>query len=98
MGGPFNRMLHWWKDPDHRNGSKVTVQTPPTPPPPDPQPWLKSTREAAIPTTLQYPSTTLGRMLDQTVDRFGDTPALIYSNTRWSYRDLQARVNRLAGG
>jgi long-chain acyl-CoA synthetase len=98
MGGAFNRMLHWWKDPEQRNGSRVTVQTPAAPPPPDLQPWLKSTREAAIPTTLQYPNTTLGRMLDQTVDRFGDTTALIYSNTRWTYRDLQARVNRLAGG
>src|SRR5688500_15138455 len=97
--GAFNRMLQWWKDhDDHKNGQTVVETTPAAPPSPDSKPWIKQTIAAAIPTTLQYPSTTLGRMLDQTVDRFGDTPALIYSNTRWTYRELQARVNRLAGG
>lgn len=98
MGG-FNRMLQWWKHHDgSRNGQPADAPAVPAPPPVDPRPWLKQTEAAAIPTTLQYPSTTLGRLLDQTVDRFADLPALIYSNTRWTYKELQARVNRLAGG
>ena len=48
--------------------------------------------------TLQYPTTTLGRLLDQTADRFGDATAIVYNDSRWSYRELLARVNRMAGG
>lgn len=53
---------------------------------------------ANIPRSLKYLSTTLGRILDQSVDRFGDTEALLYNHHRWTYRELLADVNRMAGG
>ena len=53
---------------------------------------------AGIPRHLKYPSTTLGRILDQSADRFGDTEALLYNDHRWTYRELLAAVNRMAGG
>lgn len=61
-------------------------------------PWLGQLDKAGIPRSLRYPSTPLGRLLDQTVDRFGDCDAVDYRNTRWTYRELLDRVNRLAGG
>jgi len=36
-------------------------------------------------------------MLDQTADRFGDAPALVYHHDRCNYRELLSRVNRFAG-
>src|SRR2546428_76315 len=45
----------------------------------DPQseaPWLAHLDKANIPRHLKYPSTTLGRILDQSADRFGDTEAV----------------------
>jgi len=30
--------------------------------------------------------------------RHGDLPALVYNNKRWTYAELLARVNRMAGG
>ena len=61
-------------------------------------PWLPQLDKANIPRTLNYPSTTLGRILDQTADRFGDATAIVYGATRWTYRELLAQVNRTAGG
>jgi long-chain acyl-CoA synthetase len=61
-------------------------------------PWVETLERAGIPRTLQYPATTLGRLLDQTADRFGDATAIVYNESRWSYRELLARVNRMAGG
>ena len=49
-------------------------------------------------TALHYPTTTLDRVLDQSADRFGDVPAVMYADLNWTYRDLRDRVNRLAGG
>ena len=51
-----------------------------------------------IPRSLQYPSTSLGRMLDQTADRYGASTALIYGDERWNYRELVRRMNRVAAG
>ena len=51
-----------------------------------------------MPRSLVYPTTTLGRILDQSADRFGDATALIYGDARWTYRELLSRVNRMAGG
>ena len=48
--------------------------------------------------TLQYPSTTLGELLDQTAHRFGQCTALIYGEARWTYDQLLRDVNRLAAG
>ena len=69
----------------------------PDAPPAEPR-WLAQLDREGIPRTLQYPSTTLARLLDQTGDRFGDATALVYNLKRWTYRELLAQVNRLAGG
>src|SRR5439155_12500058 len=37
-------------------------------------------------------------ILDQTADRFGKAPALIYCDKQWTYRELLTHVNRMAGG
>lgn len=61
-------------------------------------PWLAQLDREGIPRTLQYPTTTLARILDQAAERFGDVPALLYNQRRWTYRELLAGVNRMAGG
>lgn len=47
---------------------------------------------------LNYPHTTLGRLLDQTADRFGDAPAIEYAGDTWTWSQVRATVDRLAGG
>lgn len=108
MRGPFDSMFRWWK---HRNGNGrgngqgkpavATVQDAPAAgqngAPPEP-PWLAQLDREGIPRTLRYPTTTLARLLDQAAERFGDNPALIYNNNRRTYRELLAKVNRMAGG
>src|SRR6185312_9190250 len=61
------------------------------------EPWLTQLDRAGIPRTLVYPSTTLGALLDQTADRFGDAPALLFGHQIWTYGQLLAQVNRTAG-
>ena len=61
-------------------------------------PWLAQLDREGIPRTLRYPTTTLGRLVDQAAERFGDVTALIYDRKQWSYRELLAEVNRMAGG
>jgi len=51
-----------------------------------------------IPRRLQYPTTTIGRMLDQTAGRFPEAPALDYGDMRWDYHQLRQQCNRVAGG
>ena len=34
----------------------------------------------------------------QTADRFPDAAAIIYNHKQWTYRELLAQVNRMAGG
>jgi hypothetical protein len=92
-------MLRWWKDGNGNghdalavagaNGNGRMKAAAPSVDPPEPvqvdPPWLAQLDRAGIPRTLRYPSTTLGRMLDQTADRFGDSPALIYNHkSRWT--------------
>ena len=60
-------------------------------------PWLGQLDRAGIPRSLVYPSTTLGRILDQSADRFADATALVYVDLRWTYRELLSQVNRTAG-
>lgn len=108
MSGRFDAMFHWWKD-AQGNGRveppvPVTYDPPPMsglePPPTrtaDP-PWFAQLAREGIPQSLRYPTTTLARILDQTADRFGDLTALVFNDVRWTYRELQARVNRTAGG
>jgi long-chain acyl-CoA synthetase len=102
MSGPFDVMLRWWKNGHENNGwhplPLSAGSSPASLAPPDTQPWLRQLDAAGIARTLNYPSTTLGRMLDQSADRFGNLTAIIYGNTHWTYRQLQGTANRLAGG
>src|SRR4051812_2531893 len=110
MMKPIERVRRWWTGDDDvpaptpqgpaAGGS--AVPTPPAATPPSPAklnaPWLARLDEAGVPRTLVYPSTTLARLLDQTADRFADATAIVYGDTRWTYRELLAQVNRTAGG
>jgi len=100
------RTLHsirrWWKhdgpEPAHvpANGNgKSNGHAPLVPLDP---PWALHLEQAGIPRSLVYPTTTLGRILEQAADRFGNASAIVYGTTRWTYRELLAQVNRAAGG
>ena len=69
----------------------------PAAPPAEP-PWFAQLARADIPRTLVYPATTLGRLVDQAADRYGNATAVVYGATRWTYAELLAQVNRTAGG
>ncbi len=86
----------WWKNPEPLSEPRATA--PDEPGPSVHAPWLATFDKAGIPHHLAYPSTTLGRILDQTADRFGNNEAMIYNHHRWTYRELLAAVNRMAGG
>ena len=104
MMHPIDSLRRWWKhdgpvteadgmrtEPHSSGNGRISE------PPPEPA-WLAQLDRAGIPRTLVYPSTTLSRILDQSAERFGDSTAVIYGTTRWSYRELLAQVNRTAGG
>src|SRR5215208_7959678 len=106
MMHPIDSIRRWWKNGTHPpgaefgddggsngNGNGHAEATPPVE-----GPWLKQLDRAGIPRTLVYPTTTLGRILDQSADRFGDSTAVVYGATRWTYKELLAQVNRTAGG
>jgi long-chain acyl-CoA synthetase len=109
MRGPFDSMLRWWRvgetedNGQSRNGESQSPIFQSVPPPHedhalDEMPWLAQLDKEGIPRTLRYPSTTLGRIVDQAAGRFPDNPALIYNHEPWTYRELLLRINRLAGG
>ncbi|MGB7159494.1 MAG: AMP-binding protein [Tepidisphaeraceae bacterium] len=111
MRGPLDVMMRWWKETnDHGNGrgnghgngdAPATVSEAPAPPRQETTlepPWLAQLDREGVPRSLHYPTTTLGRIVDQAAERFGDLPALVYNQNRWTYRELLARVNRMAGG
>ncbi|HTL29980.1 MAG TPA: AMP-binding protein [Tepidisphaeraceae bacterium] len=83
------RILDRWRS---TNGRKPKPDHEPVPP------WLLQLDKAGLPRHLIYPSTTLGRVFDQTADRFGNATALIYGEKAWTYSELLAQVNRMAGG
>jgi long-chain acyl-CoA synthetase len=87
----------WWRNAE-RDLQSQTATLPVMLSTPTEAPWLAHFDRAGIPRHLKYPTTTLGRILDQSADRFGDTEALLYNDHRWTYRELQAAVNRMAGG
>src|SRR5262245_40502694 len=87
----FRILESWWK---HSNGKKGTG----APPQPVDPPWIATLDQAGLPRHLTVPTTTLSRILDQTADRFLDSPARIYADKQWTYGELLSRVNRLAGG
>jgi non-ribosomal peptide synthetase component E (peptide arylation enzyme) len=85
----FRILEHWWRSSSTDGTPEGRAVAPP---------WLAQLDRAGIPRTLVYPATTLARMFDQTADRFGSAPALIYMGKQWTYRELLAQVNRFAGG
>ena len=62
-----------------------------------PRPWLDQLSAIGISRSLRYPETTLGKLFDQTADRYGPVPALIYAEEEWTYAELAERINRMAG-
>jgi long-chain acyl-CoA synthetase len=100
MIGPIDSMMRrWWRheDPVLPQPDQTEAERQPDSPPTSSEPWLATAEQAGIPTSLTYPSTTLARLLDQTADRFGDSPAVFYEQETWTYRELLAAVNRAAG-
>jgi long-chain acyl-CoA synthetase len=87
----------WWKG-NERPLAPQAVDIPFEPAPPSEAPWLLQLDRANIPRHLVYPTTTLGRILDQSADRFGDVEAILYNHHHWTYRELLNAVNRMAGG
>src|SRR5438105_13073517 len=99
---PIDTMRRWWRTGPPRvtaTEEQELQQTasPAAASPPEP-PWLAQLDRAGVPRTLTYPTTSLGRILDQTTGRFGEAVALVYENKQWTYRELLAAVNRTAGG
>src|SRR5579862_7785179 len=95
---PIDTMRRWWRTgpPRVTATEEHQLQQQPADPalPPDEPPWLARLDQAGVARTLTYPTTTLGRILDQTADRFGDAVALVYEHKQWTYRELLAAVNR----
>jgi long-chain acyl-CoA synthetase len=86
----------------HSAAADITAESalPPPPPAPKPptEPWLKQLDRMGIPRTLVYPNTTLGKLLDQTAERFGSAAALTYSHRHWTWQEVRDQANRMAGG
>jgi long-chain acyl-CoA synthetase len=107
MRGALSIILRWWKGANGNGrghgpetsaeGAPSDLHAPGWDPTREP-PWLAELDREGVPRSLQYPTTTLGRLLDQAAERFGDTPAVVYNQKRWTYRELLACVNRMAGG
>jgi len=96
MRAPFDALLTWWRE-RNSNGSGTSAKQPARDTTREP-PWLAELDREGVPRSLQYPTTTLGRLVDQAAERFGDTLAVVYNQKRWTYRELLACVNRMAGG
>jgi len=112
MRGSFDSIVRWWGKSNghaHANGEhhvgingnghiKPVMMSCGPEESAESRPWLNQLDEAGIPRTLHYPTTTLGRIVDQAAERFGDNAAVVYNQQTWTYRELLERVNRLAGG
>ena len=101
---PFDSMRRWWNnggptasvDADglswsNGNGAEHAIK------PPEP-PWLAQIDKAGLPRNVVYPGCTLGRLVDHAAERYGDSTAIVYGEQKWTYRELLAQVNRMAGG
>lgn len=114
MIGPIDSVRRWWRHgdvPEASGGANATriprdisgqtgaSSAGATAPAATSQgPWKETARRIGLPFTLNYPNTTLGRLVDQAAERFGDATALEYGDQRVTYRELRAQVNRMAGG
>ena len=110
MSGLIDTAMGWWRHSESRSDSRVPLPVPPVtggpiriekepaPPAPVDPPWLAQLDRAGIPRHLIYPTTTLGRLLDQTADRFGPSTAVVYNHHTWSWKEIREQANRMAGG
>jgi long-chain acyl-CoA synthetase len=102
---PFDSMRRWWKsggptasvDGDRLVRADGIVAEKPVKPAPEPS-WFAQIDKAGLPRHVVYPSCTLGRLVDQAAERYGDSTAIVYGEQKWTYRELLAQVNRMAGG
>jgi long-chain acyl-CoA synthetase len=113
MSGLIDSALSWWRSGDSRQvpttgDRSVVVTTEGVNSPPEKttaaqdtateSPWLAQLDRLGIPRSLNYPNTSLGKLLDQTADRFGGSLGLTYSGRNWTWTELRDQCNRLAGG
>jgi long-chain acyl-CoA synthetase len=102
---PFDSMRRWWKNGgptasseaeglsrSNGNGAEHVVKAPPEPA------WFAQIDKAGLPRHVVYPNCTLGRLVDHAAERYGDSTAIVYGEEKWTYRELLAQVNRMAGG
>src|SRR5256714_3587061 len=102
---PFDSMRRWWNNGgptasseadglprSNGNGAEHLIN-----PPPEPA-WFAQIDAAGLPRHVVYPNCTLGRLVDHAAERYGDSVAVVYGEEKWTYRELLAQVNRMAGG
>jgi len=102
---PFDSMRRWWKnggptasvDSDRLSGVNGNALEHADKPAPEPA-WLAQIDKAGFPRHVVYPNCTLGRLVDHAAERYGDSIAVVYGEEKWTYRQLLAQVNRMAGG
>jgi long-chain acyl-CoA synthetase len=111
MSGLIDTALGWWRHNEPRDGAErngngapkpvdgaPVVAEPPAAAAAAEPAWLPQLDRLGIPRTLVYPTTTLGRLLDQTADRFGAATSLVYNHRSWTWQEVREQTNRLAGG
>jgi long-chain acyl-CoA synthetase len=97
MREAMKKYWQWWKRP-WRTSTPPSIAVLRAHDDSQARPWDAIYEQLGVPRTLRYPRTTLGRLLDQTADRFPDAPAMFYGDTRCTYGQLLQQVNRLSGG
>jgi long-chain acyl-CoA synthetase len=112
MNGLIDSALSWWRNDSRPNGSardrldSIVREAPAPVNKPQPStiretaalPWLKKLDELRIPHSLNYPHTSLGKLLDQIAERYGPSMALSYNDRTWTWSELRDQCDRLAGG
>ncbi len=58
-------------------------------------PWLKN-YEDGVPTSLEYPRVPLPQLLQESAESFPQSPAIIFAERKFTYRELQEKVDSLA--
>ncbi|MDH3584516.1 MAG: AMP-binding protein [Phycisphaerae bacterium] len=92
MRQSMNKIFRWWRD------GPTDIESGPGGEAVSAAPVVSIYDRYGLPAVLNYPTTSLGQLLDQSARRFPDAPAMIYRQSRWTYRDLEQQVNRLAAG
>lgn len=59
------------------------------------RPWLASYDEG-VPKTLEYPQKSISEILAETAQKFPNNPAIFYFGTRFTYSELDEKVNQFA--